>query len=320
MEYDAYDFQDVPPNTYDSYDFQNVPPPTQYDSYDFQGPPQQAQQAQNSPDFQGALSALQVQDNYNNSVPNVKADKPPSFDGAAYGAAPAPTPAPAPSAQPSKEPEGAMSQIMKGLGLSKDLSDPKNLESWMRVLMGGGSLLNTLLRRGTPQGGKTPSELAAMMPGNRYSEWSPTQQLSMDRFQNSAPTLWNQRATSYAADRASPIRAGRNYAAGGEVDPAMMGEPMPQDAEGALSLVEGEGGGQDDKVAANLSPGEYVFDADIVAAVGDGDNSAGADILDRWRENLRAYKRGAPPTDIPPPTGDPMQYMPQGPLSQQGAQ
>lgn len=305
MEYDAYDFQNVP-DTYDAYDLQGGAPAPQYDNYDFQGVAQEQ------------LSPLSAQENYPYRVPNVNADgAAPGFNAAAYGE----PVKPAATTPKAAEPEGAMSQVMKGLGLSNNLSDPKNLEAWMRVLMGGGSVLSTLLRRGTQQGGKTPSELAAMMPGNRHRQWNPTQQAAMDRFQTSSPVPWDQRATSYAADRASPVRPSRTYADGGEVDPAMMDEMMaPQESEGALSLVQGEGGGQDDQVAAQLSPGEYVFDADVVSAVGDGDNSAGADILDQWRQNLRAYKRSAPPTEIPPPTGDPMQFMPQGPLSQQGAE
>ena len=64
--------------------------------------------------------------------------------------------------------------------------------------------------------------------------------------------------------------------------------------------VHGAGGGQDDLVPAQLSPGEYVFDADTVAALGDGSSEEGARRLDAWRKHLREHKRSAPADKIPP--------------------
>lgn len=74
-------------------------------------------------------------------------------------------------------------------------------------------------------------------------------------------------------------------------------------------LVSGPGGGQDDNVPAMLSPGEYVWDADTVAAVGDGSNEEGARRLDELRERIRAHKRSAPASKIPPKAKKPEQYM-----------
>jgi hypothetical protein len=62
-------------------------------------------------------------------------------------------------------------------------------------------------------------------------------------------------------------------------------------------------------VKANLSHGEYVFDADTVAALGDGNNEAGAKILDKWREELRRQKRSAPVHEIPPKAKTPTHYL-----------
>lgn len=59
-------------------------------------------------------------------------------------------------------------------------------------------------------------------------------------------------------------------------------------------------GGQDDNVPAMLSSKEYVMDADTVAALGDGNPDHGARKLDEWRKNLRAHKRSAPTSKIPP--------------------
>jgi hypothetical protein len=92
---------------------------------------------------------------------------------------------------------------------------------------------------------------------------------------------------------------GAAYADGGMVDPMQGGDS----SQGGpfTGFVQGSDPGQSDLVPIRVSPGEYVFDADSVAALGDGNNAAGAALLDRLREKLRAAKRSAPPNDIPPP-------------------
>lgn len=65
-------------------------------------------------------------------------------------------------------------------------------------------------------------------------------------------------------------------------------------------LIRGDSGGQDDKVQVNVSPGEYVFDAESVSALGDGSSEAGAKKLDEMRYNLRQHKRSAKPDEIAP--------------------
>ena len=83
--------------------------------------------------------------------------------------------------------------------------------------------------------------------------------------------------------------------------------PMP--AARPPRLVQGPGGGQDDNVHARLSPGEYIMDADAVSALGDGNNDAGAAKLDQMRENIRAHKRSAPPSKIPPKAKGALSYL-----------
>ena len=78
---------------------------------------------------------------------------------------------------------------------------------------------------------------------------------------------------------------------------------------GWYGYARGGTAGQDDKVPAMLSHGEYVIDADTVAALGDGNNEAGAGALDRMRENVRRHKRSAPPNKIPPKAKAPEQYL-----------
>ena len=73
--------------------------------------------------------------------------------------------------------------------------------------------------------------------------------------------------------------------------------------------MQGAGGGQDDLIDARLADGEYVFDADIVAALGDGSNKEGAKRLDKMRALIRSHKRGAPNDKIPPKAKSPLAYF-----------
>lgn len=62
-------------------------------------------------------------------------------------------------------------------------------------------------------------------------------------------------------------------------------------------------------VPAKIADGEYVFPASFVSALGGGDNKKGADILDGLREKLRAHKRSAPNSKIPPKAKSPLDYI-----------
>ena len=77
----------------------------------------------------------------------------------------------------------------------------------------------------------------------------------------------------------------------------------------AGSRVTGAGDGQSDDIPAMLADGEYVFDADTVAQLGNGSTKAGSDLLDKFREELRSHKRSAPVNKIPPPSKSPLAYL-----------
>jgi high-affinity K+ transport system ATPase subunit B len=62
-------------------------------------------------------------------------------------------------------------------------------------------------------------------------------------------------------------------------------------------------------VPAQIADGEYVFPANFVTAIGHGDNKAGAKLLDKMREEVRAHKRSAPDTKIPPKAKSPLEYL-----------
>jgi len=66
-------------------------------------------------------------------------------------------------------------------------------------------------------------------------------------------------------------------------------------------------GGQ--PVPAKIADGEYVFPASFVTALGKGDNKAGAKLLDAMREEIRAHKRSAPTSKIPPKAKSPLDYL-----------
>ena len=75
------------------------------------------------------------------------------------------------------------------------------------------------------------------------------------------------------------------------------------------SAVHGEGDGQSDDIPAMLADGEYVIDAETVAQIGNGSTKAGAQALDKFRENIRAHKRSAPLDKIPPKTKTLTSYL-----------
>jgi len=93
---------------------------------------------------------------------------------------------------------------------------------------------------------------------------------------------------------------------------AAKGGAMP--AGGPLSrasrYVEGPGTGRSDDIDAKLSNGEYVFDAETVAMLGDGSSEAGAKRLDQFRANLRKHKGGAlAKGKFSPDAKNPMLYL-----------
>ena len=73
--------------------------------------------------------------------------------------------------------------------------------------------------------------------------------------------------------------------------------------------VEGKGDGTSDDITAMLANGEYVFSADVVAALGNGSNKAGAAELDRMVREIRSRARSAPPDKLPPDAKAPLEYL-----------
>jgi len=98
------------------------------------------------------------------------------------------------------------------------------------------------------------------------------------------------------------------FADGGHIHGMEYGQ-SPKFITGATGhYVKGAGDGQSDDIPALLADGEYVFDADTVAQLGNGSSDAGAKFLDHFRQAVREHKRSAPVDKIPP-KASPLEYM-----------
>lgn len=73
--------------------------------------------------------------------------------------------------------------------------------------------------------------------------------------------------------------------------------------------VEGKGDGTSDDISAMLANGEYVFSADVVSALGNGSNKAGADRLGEMVESIRSRARSSAPNKLPPDAKSPLEYL-----------
>ncbi len=93
--------------------------------------------------------------------------------------------------------------------------------------------------------------------------------------------------------------------------PTATGVPLTQGRNDYRSgaPVNGIGDGQSDDIPAMLADGEYVIDAEIVSALGNGSNKAGSKVLDGMRQAVRSHKRQAPLNSIPPKAKSPLEYI-----------
>lgn len=112
-----------------------------------------------------------------------------------------------------------------------------------------------------------------------------------------------------------PSMADGGGVVGQNPDMGALAQTAPQGqgqmSHGTYGLISGPGDGQSDSIPINAAAGEYMVDAESVSMLGNGDNNAGAQALDAWREQLRQMKRAAPPNQIAPQTG-PAQMPPTG--------
>lgn len=150
---------------------------------------------------------------------------------------------------------------------------------------------------GSDSSGGLPTQLMGSQLGARPSPGYPAQAAS------------NTRASLYDTYGFKPTSLNEQEKAP-ETVYAKDGGHIPEFITGATGhYVKGRGDGQSDSIPAMLADGEYVFDAETVAQLGNGSSDAGAKILDRMRQNIRAHKRSAPVDKIPPKSKSPLEYM-----------
>ena len=75
------------------------------------------------------------------------------------------------------------------------------------------------------------------------------------------------------------------------------------------AYVRGDGDGTSDEVKAMLARGEFVIPADVVSNLGNGDNEAGAEVLDKFLQAIREHKRSTAPDKLPPDSKGPLTYL-----------
>lgn len=73
--------------------------------------------------------------------------------------------------------------------------------------------------------------------------------------------------------------------------------------------LDGDDGGQEDTIPAQLSDGEYVISADVVSNLGDGNNRKGAKKLDQLMANSRKHKYAKGGKGLPPKSKSLEAYM-----------
>ena len=127
-----------------------------------------------------------------------------------------------------------------------------------------------------------------------------------------------------SAQPKSIVAGTRGYAAGGEVAGPLSSVPPPGPSGPGMAPPGGPqqafsgpvpsdtGGGQDDLFDAKLAGGEFVFDAETVSMMGDGNTDAGIQKLEELRQQVRDQKRNTPNNQIPAPMQGPLSSM-QGP-------
>ena len=99
------------------------------------------------------------------------------------------------------------------------------------------------------------------------------------------------------------------YAGGGMPTPLMAaGGKLRVDFRGG-DAVTGAGDGQSDDIPAMLADGEFVFPADVVAAIGNGSTKAGSDKLYDMMHGIRSHVRSAHPKDLPPEIKSPLDFL-----------
>ena len=154
--------------------------------------------------------------------------------------------------------------------------------------------------------GQNPSIDDIMSPNNLQNTASPDWLNAANQGQVTQPG--GLVSNMYAVGGTVGTRHGR-YAAGGLSTPLMAaGGKLRVDFRHG-DAVTGAGDGQSDDIPAMLADGEFVFPADVVAAIGNGSTKAGSDKLYDMMHGIRAHVRSAKPKDLPPEIKSPLDFL-----------
>lgn len=221
-------------------------------------------------------------------------------------------------------------QLYKDLGLIGDeATDLSSLDTTKAYLPSGGVIDASDLPAYTTNFGtgttskpsKPPTTPSAAGPLQSISEQFNVKQDNKFEDPSKRGYLSPQMLSTGQAGQVMPLWQGfvdqiqkRGYAIGGMVDHPVEHVPGPEDRMYARHhaqgfAVGGPGTGQSDDIPTMLSDGEYVIDADTVAALGDGSSKAGAEVLDQFRQEIRKHKRSASVDKIPPKAKNPLSYL-----------
>ena len=100
-------------------------------------------------------------------------------------------------------------------------------------------------------------------------------------------------------------------AAGGAIPAGHNPQFFSEGGLGSLDnkYVKGDGDGTSDSVPAMLANGEFVIPADVVSALGNGSNDAGASVLDQFLNTIRTHKQKHNAKNLPPDSKGPLAYL-----------
>jgi hypothetical protein len=155
------------------------------------------------------------------------------------------------------------------------------------------------------------TETAFMQPYFNYGSESPIDQIL--NFGGDQKVDPNENLFVASGGAISPLmgtgtRYGR-YALGGMATPLMAAGGKPRVDFRKGDAVTGPGDGQSDDIPAMLADGEFVFPADVVAAIGNGSTKAGSDKLYDMMHGIRKHARSAKPKDLPPEIKSPLDFL-----------
>lgn len=204
-------------------------------------------------------------------------------------------------------------QMSKDVSIDDQIKDYLSRSSMSNARLESSPLLGSKMNRGRAAraepifSGLRPSEVSGAVSPSGYSA-RPMQSLrQLDPIMGMSRIPFVAHGGSIHPQLANVLES-RNFKINKEMIPGPEGRYYAKHEQRGFA-VGGAGTGQSDDIPTMLSDGEYVFDADTVAALGDGSTKAGSAVLDKMREEIRKHKRSAPVNDIPPKAKKAMAYL-----------